>query len=125
MATYKSEALHQKYAGRLRRRAATTRSAGCPRWARMAAAGAPLANRMLRGRAGRPAGQGGGRRRPAPVDCPAFAPKPLRRSAPTAPLAGATPDVWIWADSFTDHFAADNGRAAIELLESVGLTRAR
>ena len=26
--------------------------------------------------------------------------------------------MWIWADSFTDRFAADTGRAAIELLES-------
>jgi Fe-S oxidoreductase len=29
--------------------------------------------------------------------------------------------VWIWADSFTDHFAADTGRAAIELLGRAGL----
>jgi Fe-S oxidoreductase len=32
--------------------------------------------------------------------------------------------VWIWADSFTDRFAADTGRAAIELLESMGLRAA-
>jgi Fe-S oxidoreductase len=33
-------------------------------------------------------------------------------------------DVWIWADSFTDRFAADTGRAAIALLESMGLRAA-
>ena len=32
--------------------------------------------------------------------------------------------MWIWADSFTDRFAADTGRAAIELLESMGLRAA-
>ena len=36
---------------------------------------------------------------------PAFARPTLRRSAATAALdAGERPDVWIWADSFTDHF---------------------
>jgi Fe-S oxidoreductase len=29
--------------------------------------------------------------------------------------------VWLWADSFTDAFAADTGRAAVALLESIGL----
>jgi len=32
------------------------------------------------------------------------------------------PDVWIWADTFTDHFLPENGRAAIEVLGSMGLT---
>jgi Fe-S oxidoreductase len=49
---------------------------------------------------------------------PAFAPKTLRRSAPT----GGSPDVWIWADSFSDHFFPANGLAAIDYLASVGLT---
>jgi Fe-S oxidoreductase len=30
--------------------------------------------------------------------------------------------VWIWADSFSDHFFPGNGLAAIRYLESVGLT---
>ena len=32
------------------------------------------------------------------------------------------PDVWIWADSFTDHFFPRSGQAAIEFLEASGLT---
>ena len=50
---------------------------------------------------------------------PAFAPTTLRRSVP---MAGGAPDVWIWADSFSDHFFPGNGHAAIRYLESVGLT---
>ena len=34
----------------------------------------------------------------------------------------ARPDVWIWADSFSDHFLPGNGHAAIRYLESAGLT---
>ena len=34
------------------------------------------------------------------------------------------PDVWIWADTFTDHFTPDNGRAAIELLSAIGIKAA-
>ena len=34
------------------------------------------------------------------------------------------PDVWIWADTFTDRFQPDSGRAAIEVLESMGLRAA-
>ena len=57
---------------------------------------------------------------------PAFAQKTLRRSvAKSAPLDGGAPDVWIWADSFSDHFFPANGHAAIRYLESVGLHRAR
>ena len=37
-------------------------------------------------------------------------------------MSGDVPDVWIWADSFSDHFFPGNGHAAIRYLESVGLT---
>ena len=37
-------------------------------------------------------------------------------------MSAGTPDVWIWADSFSDHFFPGNGHAAIRYLESVGLT---
>lgn len=33
-------------------------------------------------------------------------------------------DVWIWADSFTDRFAAETRRAAIGLLQSMALRSA-
>ena len=35
---------------------------------------------------------------------------------------GVQPDVWIWADSFTDHFLPQTAHAAIRLLEAAGLT---
>jgi Fe-S oxidoreductase len=46
----------------------------------------------------------------------------MRKVAPTGPVDGRAPDVWIWADSFSDHFLPGNGLAAIRYLESVGLT---
>jgi len=56
---------------------------------------------------------------------PAFAPTTLRGSvAASAASADEVPDVWIWADTFSDHFFPGNGHAALRYLESVGL-RAR
>ena len=117
MATYKSEALSQKYAGKLRPRSHYALGQ-LPRWARMTPP--RLANALLRSRTvGRIA------KRAAGVDqrrsLPRFSERPLRSGRP--PLA-ANVDVWIWADSFTDRFAADTGRAAIALLESMGLRAA-
>jgi Fe-S oxidoreductase len=79
-----------------------------------------LANAMLRSKTvGRIAKSAAGvdQRR----SLPRFSERPLRSG--DTPLA-ADVDVWIWADSFTDRFAADTGRAAIELLESMGLRAA-
>ncbi len=135
MATYKSEALSQKYAGKLRPRSHYALGQ-LPRWARMTPPG--LANAMLRSKLlGRLAKAAAG------VDqrrgLPRFSERPLRSRARTSYEPGpgdhssydaddegaaAAPDVWIWADSFTDRFAADTGRAAIELLESMGLRAA-
>jgi FAD/FMN-containing dehydrogenase/Fe-S oxidoreductase len=117
MATYKSESLSQKYSGKLRPRSHYALGQ-LPRWARMTPP--RLANAMLRSRAvGRIAKAAAGvdQRR----SLPRFSERPLR--------SGRTPhptdvDVWIWADSFTDRFAADTGRAAIELLETMGLRAA-
>ena len=53
---------------------------------------------------------------------PAFSERPLRARGASVPT---DVDVWIWADSFTDRFASETGRAALELLESMGLTRGR
>jgi Fe-S oxidoreductase len=50
---------------------------------------------------------------------PAFAATTLRKSVRGST---GTPDVWIWADSFSDHFFPGNGHAAIRYLESAGLT---
>jgi Fe-S oxidoreductase len=37
-------------------------------------------------------------------------------------VGDTTPDVWIWADSFTDHFLPQTAHAAIRVLEAAGLT---
>jgi FAD/FMN-containing dehydrogenase/Fe-S oxidoreductase len=121
MATYKSEALSQKYAGPkgfLRRPRSHYALGQLPRWARMTPP--RLANAMLRSKTvGRIAKSAAGvdQRR----SLPRFSEKPLRSG--DTPRA-ADVDVWIWADSFTDRFAADTGRAAIELLGSMGLRAA-
>lgn len=119
MATYKAEALHQKHDVQGKRRPRSHYLLGrLPRWAALAAPMAPFANRML---GLRPfarmakATAGIDQRR----SIPPFASTTLRRSAPE--LAG-TPDVWIWADSFTDHFFPGNGHAALRYLASVGVT---
>jgi FAD/FMN-containing dehydrogenase/Fe-S oxidoreductase len=119
MATYKAEALHQKHDVQGIRRPRSHYLLGrLPRWADRAAPLAPLANRMMRlGPVARLT------RATAGIDqrrsIPAFARTTLRRSVPTS---SDVPDVWIWADSFSDHFFPGNGHAAIRYLESVGLT---
>ncbi|GGF43192.1 lactate dehydrogenase [Marmoricola endophyticus] len=114
MATYKSEALHQRYRRRLRPRSHYALGQ-LPRWARMAPP--RLANAAMRsGLLGRVAKAAAGvdQRRSLPT----FSERPWSRDAAAA---ARTPDVWLWADSFTDRFAADAGRAAVGLLEAGGL----
>lgn len=123
MATYKAEALHATYAGPggARRPRSHYLLGRLPQWARMAAPMAPVANRMMRlGPVARLAKATAGidQRR----SIPAFAPRTLRRSVEAPAPARAAPDVWIWADSFTDHFFPANALAAIRFLESVGVT---
>nr|WP_182541592.1 FAD-binding and (Fe-S)-binding domain-containing protein [Nocardioides ginsengisegetis] len=119
MATYKAEALHQQYAGRRRPRSHYTLGR-LPQWAALTAPVAPLANRMLKVKPfaalARAAGGIDQRR-----SIPAFAPTTLRKGLDKLDHRG-TPDVWIWADSFTDHFLPQSGHAAIRVLEAAGLT---
>ncbi len=127
MATYKSEVLHRKYARTLRPRSHYTLGR-LPQWARITPP--RMANRILRSTALArlvKALSGVDQRR----SLPAFSERPFRRHPGTsrdafAPAASGqdaaeSPDVWVWADSFTDAFAADTGRAAVGLLESIGL----
>ena len=123
MATYKSEALHQKHDVLGERRPRGHLLLGqLPKWAALAAPVAPLANRMMRLKPVQrlaKATAGIDQRR----SIPAFAPATMRRTLyGTRGAPDLLPDVWIWADSFSDHFFPDNGLAAIEWLASVGVT---
>jgi len=125
MATYKAEALHQRHDVLGERRPRGHYLLGwLPRWAALTAPVAPLANLMLRvppiaWLAKQVAGID--QRRSIPRFATRTLRRALRREAPAA-AGRTTPDVWIWADSFTDHFFPGNGHAAIDWLASVGVT---
>ncbi|MGH1563634.1 FAD-binding and (Fe-S)-binding domain-containing protein [Mumia sp. DW29H23] len=132
MATYKAEVLHQTYRRRLRPR--NHYALGMlPRWARLSAPVARLANRVLRTP---------GLRRVAlwlaGVDprrsIPRFATTTLRRWSrgegtatrtrdavdEPAGAADGRPEVLLWADSFTNYFQTAPGQAAVRVLEGAG-----
>jgi FAD/FMN-containing dehydrogenase/Fe-S oxidoreductase len=122
MATYKAEALHQTYRGRLRP-AAHYSLGWLPRWAAAASRAPRLANRLLT----TPALAGLGRRlggvdprRPLPT----LAPQTLRAWwRRRRPAPGGTPGrrrVLLWPDTFTNHFSPQAGRAAVQVLEEAG-----
>jgi len=116
MATYKSEALHQRY--RRRPRPAAHYSLGwLPLWAALAALAPRLVNRVASGPL---AGPG---KRLAGVD--------PRRELPTLPSrtfrqwfaghrAGTGDPVLLWVDTFTNHFTPEVGIAAVHVLEDAG-----
>ena len=122
MATYKAEALYQRYRRRLR--PASHYSLGwLPRWAGTAARSpwlARLANASLRvAPVAALAKRGGG------IDArrglPRFAPQSFRRwfaARPGAP--GARKPVLLWVDTFTNAFAPQVGQAAVKVLEAAG-----
>jgi Fe-S oxidoreductase len=118
MATYKAEALHQRYHRRLRPRSHYALGR-LPRWARLTQPVAPLANRALRSSAVQrlaKAAAGIDQRR----SIPGFAPRRFTRWAGER-AREEQPDVVLWADSFTEHFATGPGQAAVRLLERAGL----
>jgi FAD/FMN-containing dehydrogenase/Fe-S oxidoreductase len=117
MATYKAEALYQRY--RHRPRPAAHYSLGwLPRWARMASRFPGLSNAALSaGPVAAMAKRAGGidPRRPLPE----FAPESFRRwFAGRRPAAGR-PAV-LWVDTFTNAFTPDVGKAAVQVLEAAG-----
>lgn len=126
MATYKSEALYQTYdrdeSGRPRRRLRPRSHyimGRLPFWAKLAAPAAPLANLSMKVPAvARLAKWAAGidQRR----SIPKFASKTLRR-ADRAAQGSETADVWVWADSFTNHFFPQSGLAALQFLRGQGL----
>ncbi len=107
MATYKAEVLHQKYRGRRRPRTHYTLGrlpallrGTSPRLANLGLAMEPLAKLVA----------GLDRRR----SLPRLADHPATRHTVERP------DVVIWLDTFTDHFAPEVAAAAVELLTGAG-----
>ena len=118
MATYKAEALHQRYRRRLR--PATHYLLGwLPRWARLAARAPRLVNAVLGvaplAAAAKALG-GIDQRRPLP----AFAPQTFRQWFAARPARPGGDPVLLWVDTFTEHFSPDVGRAAVTVLEDAG-----
>ena len=121
LATYKAVALHETYAGRRRPRSHYTLGR-LPQWVARAEPVRPALARALRlGPVAWLAKAAAG------VDSrrtlPALAPQSLRRSVRGA-VEEVSPDVWLWADSFTDHFVPGHAEAAVRVLAAAGL-RAR
>ncbi len=122
MATYKSEALHQTYAGR--RRPLTHYTLGrLPTWLGLVGRVGPAVPAINRLAAWGPtarlatAAAGVDPRR----SLPSIARRTLRRTARAVPGRTGTPDVWIWADSFTDSLSPHTAEALIALLGAAGL----
>ncbi len=118
MATYKAEVLAQTYQHGRRPRSHRTLGA-LPRWLRLLGPGSRLVGPLL----GLPgvtrtvkaaAGVHPDRGLPAP------APRSLRSQA--AVSGRDAPDVWIWADTVTDHLRPGPALAAVEVLAAAGLT---
>jgi Fe-S oxidoreductase len=116
MATYKAEALYQRYKGK--RRPASHYTLGwLPRWARLATRMPRLANAAL---AVKPAAALAKRlggiddRR----DLPRFAPRSFRRLFTRSTAAGEP--VLLWVDTFTNAFSPHVAQAAVAVLESAG-----
>jgi FAD/FMN-containing dehydrogenase/Fe-S oxidoreductase len=122
MATYKAEALHQSYRGRLRP-AAHYSLGWLPRWVAVASRAPRLANRLLTtpGLSGLAKRLGGiDPRRPLPPLATETLRTWWRRRPPGGSGAPGRPRVLLWPDTFTDHFSPEVGRAAVRVLEEAG-----
>ena len=118
MATYKVEALHQRYRHRLRPRSHYVLGA-LPRWLRMSPSSSLAARVLARPLVQRVAKAAAGvdQRRRIPVP----ARETARRWAGARTGRPQTPDVVVWADTFTEHFTPEHARAAVDVLERAGL----
>ncbi|MEV8566828.1 FAD-linked oxidase C-terminal domain-containing protein [Streptomyces sp. NPDC051322] len=130
MATYKAEFLQHHYRGRLR--PASHYSLGwLPLWSALAGRAPRLVNAVTRGRASAAALKAAGGiapERPIPQFAPqrfrrwfeqhSAAREAARRTARTPPATGRR--VLLWPDTFTEYFAPEVGRAAVEVLEHAG-----
>jgi FAD/FMN-containing dehydrogenase/Fe-S oxidoreductase len=118
MATYKAEALHQRYRGRLR--PPSHYALGwLPRWARIAARAPRLANALMTapGMARLGAWLAG-------VDprrqLPPFAWTTFRDWFAARPAGASGTPVVLWVDTFTNYFTPQVGTAAVGVLEAAG-----
>jgi Fe-S oxidoreductase len=126
MASYKAEALYQKYRHRPRPRSHYALG-WLPRWSRLASRAPRLTNAVLSNRLLHPllSFAGGVDRRRG---LPRFAPVTFRRwfadrAAPAAAApaaAGPAGDVVLFVDTFTDSFSPEVGQAAVAVLEHAG-----
>jgi FAD/FMN-containing dehydrogenase/Fe-S oxidoreductase len=118
MATWKSEVLHQTYQRRVR--PLTHYSLGrLPQWARMASRAPAVANRLSRMPAVRRllfAVAGIDQRR----SVPGFPAETFRDWFENRAGEEGTADVLLYADSFTDLFTPDVGKAVVTVLEAAG-----
>nr|WP_246199332.1 FAD-binding and (Fe-S)-binding domain-containing protein [Actinomadura syzygii] len=122
MASYKAEALYQRYRRRIRPRAHYALGL-LPRWTRLMARVPALVrptNAAMRARALRPLvawSAGIDRRR----SLPKFAPRTFRRRfASHQSREGRNGEVVLFVDTFTDAFSPDVGMAAVRVLEHAG-----
>jgi FAD/FMN-containing dehydrogenase/Fe-S oxidoreductase len=123
MASYKAEALYQKYRRRVRPRSHYALG-WLPRWARLASRTPKLANAVLASRLLHPLvtwAAGVDRRR----GLPRFAERTFRQwfadREPSAPTVSArSGDVVLFVDTFTDGFSPEVGQAAVQVLERAG-----
>ena len=119
MATYKSEVLHQSYKGRLRPRSHYILGR-LPFWARITSPVAWLANLGLRTPGVRSLARwaaGVDQRRSLPTFARGSLSRWARRRTPDT---SDRPSVLLWADSFTDFFSTEGGKAAVRVLEGAG-----
>ena len=127
MATYKAEALHQKWKGRIRPRSHYSLGR-LPQLARLASRAPKVVNALtsLPGvkRLTLPAAGVDPRR-----TLPTFATETFRTwaqgegmIASAAQMAGEEHPVALFVDSFTDHFSPEVGRATVRLLREAGMT---
>jgi FAD/FMN-containing dehydrogenase/Fe-S oxidoreductase len=117
MATYKAEALYQRYRKRIRP-GSHYLLGWLPRWTRLASKTPRLANASMRPKAfAALAKRVGGidQRRPLPE----FATESFRRWFADHPVAQGDP-VMLWVDTFTNGFTPEVGIAAVEVLEAAG-----
>jgi Fe-S oxidoreductase len=117
MATYKAEALHQRYRGK-RRPASHYVLGRLPQHARLGSVTPRITNAVFANRLTASALKmlsGIDSRR----ELPRFAQQTFKRWFKSRPRGAGSP-LCLWVDTFTEHFAPEVGKAAIDVLEAAG-----